>query len=243
MNKNFLVLLSLCAIAVTALAYYGIYMDKSDVNKEKGVRYYITKGSASCASEESRELYTENYIIQKNGGIREIFSKTSGNESETSQLICQSSDKVIRYAFDDKGELSGKTVITGEDYDGYFWWGSYAVWSLDSVEVGQKWGGNITTKAYYTENQQFLLIDTMDLYCETEVLAYEEVKVEAGSFDCYKVKLVQSGEYEKEKTKKAVKYTITLWYSPDLKIIVKDIFISQFGDYECTNRSELIEYE
>jgi|GEM_PF-2322133 len=240
MNRKYYIFLFLCIVAVATLTYYGI-----NTNKEREVSYYVIKETSSCMAECEegvKEIYTKYYSTEESEGVRATFSEIVGTENERGYLIMyQSSNEVIRYTFDDEGELINKTVSTVDGYNGYFWWGSYTLWSSDPIEVGQKWERNVTIKSYDMENQQSAIMD-MDLHCETEVLSYEKVKVEAGNFNCYKVKLVQSGEYERENIKKIVKYTITLWYSPDLKIVIKDSYISQFGDFECTSTSELIEY-
>ena len=219
----FLFLFFLCVTIIAVLSYYGI-----DINKEKEINYYIIKQTFSSASDPPEELYIRYYNIKENRDMRTTFSETSDLRNIRGySTTYASSGKTINYTFDPKGKLNYRTVTTSDR--------GYALWNLDSIEVGQKWEGNITIETRDMENEQTF---TTYYNFETEVLSYEEIKVEAGKFECYKIRCIISTEYEGD----IVKQINTLWYAPDLKIIIKGINTPNCKCSECTSTSELIEY-
>lgn len=226
MNRKYYIFLFLCIVAVATLTYYGI-----NTNKEREVSYYVIKETSSCMAECEegvKEIYTKYYSTEESEGVKAMFSETSGSETIGGYNIAYLfSRKIIGYSFDREGELKYKTVTTSDP--GYF------LWNLDSMEVGQKWEGNVTIKSDNIKNKENFITEYK---FETEIVSYEKVKIEAGSFNCYKVRRAMSTEYEGE----IVKQINTLWYSPELKIIVKGINTTNFKGKECTSTLELIEY-
>ncbi len=232
MNRKYYILVILLFSASILLAVYY----NSAVSKYGEVTYYITKKTGSCTSEKEKEVHIKNYIIQKDDP-KTVFSETL--ENGKGSLMYMFSERAVEYLLSEKGELTNKAVIDLGDYRGYLWWGLY-ITPEEKVKPGDVWEGDVKIRSQNIGEES--TITEISFHCRSEVLSYEEIKVKAGDFKCYKIKLTQEGEYKINNEKKIVKYTITLWYSPDLRIIIKDSYISQFGDFECRSTSELIEY-
>ena len=231
-KKYYIPVIFLLSIFIVLAVYH-----EGTEEKSREISYYITKEKGSCASENEKEAYVKHHIIQKDD-MRTVFSEIwdDGRGSLTYVFI----GKAVRYMFNEKGELTNKTILDFGDYGGYIWWGSYILLAKE-VEVGDMWEGDVTIKSQNMEDQSPVVTQIV-LHCRAEVLSCEKIKVKAGDFKCYKIKLTQEGEYKDNNENRSVKYTITLWYSPDLKIILKDTQRSLFGDFECTSTSELVEY-